>query len=234
NQAYTEAVMARAGTEVTEELLVAMAADSSAVAMGADIFAANCVVCHNARGEGNIGPNLTDDHWFHGGSPLNIHGTIANGVLDTNSPGGGGMPQWDGILGGQGTMRVTAYVLSIQNTFVEGKAAQGEVWPPPGGEGEEGSEEEGEAEAGSVEAGTVDTGAAEEAGAQHDPNAEDEAEDEGAAATEDGAEDSVEGPSAALEGEAPSDANPSDPTGETGAPSEGARPVIVRADETPE
>ncbi|MEM9191604.1 MAG: cbb3-type cytochrome c oxidase N-terminal domain-containing protein, partial [Myxococcota bacterium] len=47
NQAYTEAVMARAGTEVTEELLVAMAADSSAVAMGADIFAANCVVCHN-------------------------------------------------------------------------------------------------------------------------------------------------------------------------------------------
>lgn len=125
---YAAEVSARAdrGGAVTAEMLDALAQSSAEVASGGATFAEQCAVCHGARGEGNIGPNLTDDAWIHGGDPMAIHGTITSGVLDK------GMPSWGASLGPAAVRRVTAYVLSLRNTRVPGKAPEGTPYAPSG------------------------------------------------------------------------------------------------------
>ena len=118
---YADEMAARAaqGGEVTEEMLTAFAANPAMVAEGARIFETNCVVCHGARGEGNIGPNLTDSAWIHGGEPVDIHTTISSGVSAR------GMPAWSATLGRESVLRAAAFVLSIQDTNVPGRASEG-------------------------------------------------------------------------------------------------------------
>ncbi|MEM9067062.1 MAG: cbb3-type cytochrome c oxidase N-terminal domain-containing protein [Myxococcota bacterium] len=129
---YAAALQAQSsGGDVSAELLTALAADPSAVAVGAELYAEHCVVCHKERGEGNIGPNLTDAFWLHGGSPTDIHGTIYDGVLQN------GMPAWGGTLGAASVQKITAFVLSIQNTDIPGKEPQGERYDPNAEEGSE-------------------------------------------------------------------------------------------------
>jgi cytochrome c oxidase cbb3-type subunit III len=126
--AYAAEVSARAnrGGTVSAEMLDALARSTSEVGEGRSVFTAQCAVCHGARGEGNIGPNLTDDAWIHGGSPMEIHTTIAEGVMDK------GMPSWGASLGPEAVRRATAYVLSLRNTNVPGKPAQGTPFVPGG------------------------------------------------------------------------------------------------------
>lgn len=129
-QAYAAELREQAsqGGEVNDALIEALAIDPSAVAAGRDVFTAQCAVCHREDGGGNIGPNLTDTSWIHGGSPLNIHDTIRNGVTTAS------MPAWGAILGPTAVQQVAAYVVTLRNTNVaDGKAPQGEVWSPGGG-----------------------------------------------------------------------------------------------------
>lgn len=133
-QEYAAALAAQAGDEVSPELLIAMADDPDAVAGGQELFGTHCEVCHRARGEGNIGPNLTDPNWIHGGSPTDIHASIAEGRLEN------GMPAWGPTLGPQSVQRLTAFVLSIRNTNVPGKDPEGEVWTDGASETEAESE----------------------------------------------------------------------------------------------
>lgn len=136
-EAYASALAARVGDgEMTEEFLVALRADPGAVAAGREVFTQNCVVCHAANGEGNIGPNLTDPNWIHGGGATDIYASIYDGRLQN------GMPAWGASLGGDAVQRVAAYVLSIRGTNVEGKAAEGEVWVPGATAEEEGTSDE--------------------------------------------------------------------------------------------
>jgi cytochrome c oxidase cbb3-type subunit 3 len=126
---YQAEVAARAseGGEVTDEALVAMASDSSAVANGQTVFQSNCVACHGDRGQGNIGPNLTDNAWIHGGSPTQIYATVRDGVAAR------GMPTWGPILGNASMGEVIAYVLSIRDTNVEGpRGPEGDPYVPGG------------------------------------------------------------------------------------------------------
>ena len=94
-QAYAGelAAAAAAGGEVTDELLDAMAQDDAAIAAGRETFAGQCAVCHREDAGGNIGPNLTDRYWLHGGSPVDIHRTIQDGVPTAS------MPPWGAVLG---------------------------------------------------------------------------------------------------------------------------------------
>ena len=50
------------------------------------------LLLHAVDGGGLIGPNLTDDHWIHGGAIEQVHGIIVAGVLAK------GMPAWGEIL----------------------------------------------------------------------------------------------------------------------------------------
>jgi cytochrome c oxidase cbb3-type subunit 3 len=125
-EAYAIELQQRSGGAVSEELLVAMAGNPDAIAAGQALYTTNCVICHKERGEGNIGPNLTDEFWIRGGGPIEIHDTIANGSLQA------GMPAWAGPLGAEKVQQLTAFVLSIRDTNVPGKDPQGERWVPGG------------------------------------------------------------------------------------------------------
>lgn len=116
---------------VTPEMIRAAAREPKSVASGQSIFTANCAACHGVKANGLVGPNLTDKWWIHGSEPKNIYKVIAQGVAAK------GMPPW-GHLGEEKMKLVAAYVLSIQNTQVEGKAPQGvdaDGNPPPAASG---------------------------------------------------------------------------------------------------
>jgi cytochrome c oxidase cbb3-type subunit 3 len=108
------------GKETTDQSLLLVAALPDRVAAGRKVYEQFCVVCHSQQGEGNVGPNLTDPYWIHGGRPLDIHRTITEGVPEK------GMVAWGNQLGPLRVQDVTAYVISIKNTNVAGKAPQGE------------------------------------------------------------------------------------------------------------
>jgi cytochrome c oxidase cbb3-type subunit 3 len=111
--------------ELSETLLAALAKSPEAIALGAGVFKQNCVACHGDKGEGKIGPNLTDRFWLHGSAPLAVHRTITDGIPAK------GMPPWGPVLGKDGVQQVAAFVLSLRNTEVTGKEPQGE--PESGG-----------------------------------------------------------------------------------------------------
>ncbi len=113
-----EARVAREGA-LTDESLLALVSDAAAVGRGKEVFAQNCLACHGAGGEGTVGPNLTDRYWIHGSKPTDIHGVIADGRLEK------GMPSWKPVLGASRVRDVAAFVLSLKNTHVPGKAPQG-------------------------------------------------------------------------------------------------------------
>ena len=113
------------GKPVTDEELVALSQDQTMVADGAARFARDCSRCHGARGERKIGPNLTDGFWLGGGSPAAIFETVNRGRERR------GMQAWGPTYGRAGVMQVVAYLLTIRDTNVEGKPAEGERWQPP-------------------------------------------------------------------------------------------------------
>lgn len=107
---------------ISPEQLLALVANPEAVHEGQEVFAKNCVACHAADGGGLIGPNLTDDHWIHGGRIDQIHTTVSVGVLAK------GMPAWGQMLKAKDVDEVTAYVWSLHGTRpATPKAPEGEV-----------------------------------------------------------------------------------------------------------
>jgi cytochrome c oxidase cbb3-type subunit III len=105
---------------VTSAALLSLSRDGTKVSEGKATFESTCAACHRADGGGNIGPNLTDGFWLHGGSPENIYTTISKGVADK------GMAAWGPQLGSDRVQAVTAYILTLRGTNVAGgKAPQG-------------------------------------------------------------------------------------------------------------
>ena len=84
--------------------------DPSALALGRTTFASTCASCHRADAGGLIGPNLTDDYWLHGGTPVEIAKVITDGVLEK------GMPPWGKLLKPDQITAVTAYIVSLHDT----------------------------------------------------------------------------------------------------------------------
>jgi cytochrome c oxidase cbb3-type subunit 3 len=113
----------KAGVDPTEGELLA-AAEGPQLALGKQTFTNTCVPCHEAQGQGKIGPNLTDSAWLHGGDPVSIFRTIRDGVPAK------GMPSWGAGLGRSGVSQVTAFVLSLRNKNIPGKAPEGTVYEP--------------------------------------------------------------------------------------------------------
>jgi cytochrome c oxidase cbb3-type subunit 3 len=95
---------------VSDQSLTALLKNTSVMAKGKDIFANRCVPCHGDRGQGIVGPNLTDDYWLHGGRPSEIYHTITEGVPEK------GMVPWKSMLSPEEIAAVTAYVLSLHGS----------------------------------------------------------------------------------------------------------------------
>ena len=103
---------------------VTLLTEASDLAKGKATFEMNCAACHKADGGGQIGPNLTDEHWILGGGIKNVFHTISEGGRD-----GKGMVAWKTMLKPTEIQQVASYVLSLQGTKpADGKAAEGEVW----------------------------------------------------------------------------------------------------------
>ncbi|MEO0480298.1 MAG: cbb3-type cytochrome c oxidase N-terminal domain-containing protein [Planctomycetota bacterium] len=117
-----------AGVDISEDGLQTDSLDLEIVANGRLVFEQNCITCHGpqasgiqADGSSGAGPNLTDAFWLNGGSAMQIHSTIFNGVE------GKAMVAWNN-LGSVAVRDVAAYVISLRNTNVEGKAAEGQEY----------------------------------------------------------------------------------------------------------
>lgn len=109
------------GGALPPDVLLAMSKTPGTVDQGKQVFTTTCAPCHRADAGGNIGPNLTDDYWIHGGKPENIFACVHDGVTAK------GMPTWGPQLGDAKVAAVVAYVLSIRGTNVAGgKPPQGE------------------------------------------------------------------------------------------------------------
>jgi cytochrome c oxidase cbb3-type subunit 3 len=127
-EAYGEAQMAALdkGGPVDDQMLIELSTDNLMVAAGDKLFHKHCVSCHKATAGGDIGPNLTDEYWLHGGAPSEIYHTVTYGV------DGKGMQAWGPALGSGRVKQVVAYVLTLRNTHVAGgKPPQGEKWIAP-------------------------------------------------------------------------------------------------------
>lgn len=94
--------------------------DKRALAEGRSVYTSKCATCHGQSGEGNIGPNLTDDYWIHGGKAEQIANTVYNGVKEK------GMIAWGALLNKKEILSVSAYVRSLRGrTPPNAKTPQG-------------------------------------------------------------------------------------------------------------
>lgn len=103
-----------------DENTVKLVTDPQVLAAGQVIFTQNCMPCHGDHAQGNVGPNLTDDYWLHGGKISEVFKTIKYGVLAK------GMPTWEKQLSPKQISDVANFVKSLHGTNpANAKAPQG-------------------------------------------------------------------------------------------------------------
>jgi len=110
------------GSGPTEEGLEKLMTNQAVMTDTQGTFKQRCSQCHGPNGEGQIGPNLTDDHWIHGKATLmDIYGVVSNGVLTK------GMPAWGRQLSPIEVAKLAAYVGTLRGKNLPGKAPEGAV-----------------------------------------------------------------------------------------------------------
>ncbi|MGZ3881646.1 MAG: cbb3-type cytochrome c oxidase N-terminal domain-containing protein [Flavisolibacter sp.] len=108
--------------DMVDEKTVTMA-DAAGIADGNKLFHSNCFSCHGAKGEGLVGPNLTDNYWLHGGTINDVFKTIKFGYPDK------GMPSWKNMYSPTQIKELASYVKSLAGTNPPNpKAPQGDVF----------------------------------------------------------------------------------------------------------
>jgi cytochrome c oxidase cbb3-type subunit 3 len=104
-----------------DETNATMLTEEGDLSAGKALFETNCVTCHNPKGEGNIGPNLTDKFWIYGPDIKVVFKTVKSGTPN-------GMPEHASKLNPVQLQQVASYVLSLP--YVKGSIApQGTEYP---------------------------------------------------------------------------------------------------------
>jgi cytochrome c oxidase cbb3-type subunit 3 len=120
--AEAEIQMKLAASKVDENS-VTLLTSADKIKSGEAIYTANCAPCHGKKGEGGVGPNLTDDYWIHGGSIKEIFKTVKYGVPVK------GMIPWQTQLGPGQIQEVSSYIKTLRGTNPPNpKAAQGDLY----------------------------------------------------------------------------------------------------------
>ncbi len=99
-----------------DETNATLMTDAGDLSKGKGLFEINCVSCHNPKGEGNIGPNLTDKYWLYGNDVKDLFKMVKYGNAN-------GMPEHASKLNPIQIQQVSSYVLNLP--FAEGKEPQG-------------------------------------------------------------------------------------------------------------
>ncbi len=108
-----------------DEVTVEVTADPKMLDNGKSTFLNTCSSCHRKDGGGDIGPNLTDEYWKHGGNIKNLFKVITNGVPGTN------MVAWGGVMSPEAIRNVASYVLTLQGTKPSNpKKPEGDLYKP--------------------------------------------------------------------------------------------------------
>ena len=97
----------------------ASAKDKMLLAKGQWYFEKKCAFCHKAKGQGDVGPNLTDNYYIYGNSKAVIDQIIRKGIPAK------GMPEWQKLMPKDQLDAVVEYVYSIRGTNLKGKEPQG-------------------------------------------------------------------------------------------------------------
>lgn len=119
--AETEEYRKKAG-DIVDEKTVTMA-DAAGIEEGNKLFHSNCFACHGAKGEGGVGPNLTDNYWLHGGTINEVFKTIKYGVPEK------GMQSWQKAYPPSQIKNLAGYVKSLAGTNPpNAKAPQGDLF----------------------------------------------------------------------------------------------------------
>ncbi|MHB1179132.1 MAG: cbb3-type cytochrome c oxidase N-terminal domain-containing protein [Daejeonella sp.] len=114
-----EAFLATSANNI-DETSVKASTDAGVISEGSAIYNKNCVACHGDKGQGLVGPNLTDQYWIHGGKVTSIFKTIKYGVPEK------GMISWEKTLTPKQISDVSNYIISLKGTNpANGKAPQG-------------------------------------------------------------------------------------------------------------
>jgi cytochrome c oxidase cbb3-type subunit 3 len=114
--------MAKAGNAVDEHN-VTLIADKGELAAAATLFNNTCAACHREDAGGNVGPNLTDNYWLHGGKLQDVFKSIKYGWKDK------GMPEWQHNMSARQIAGLASYVKSLSGRNVPGgKAPQGDLF----------------------------------------------------------------------------------------------------------
>ncbi len=128
NEAHYEAEMAAAAEQWPDLGKKAERDDSpETLALGKELYTANCVACHMADLSGGIGPNLKDSEWIHGGDYESVVNTLTNGVAAK------GMPAWGPVLGPKKVAALASYVLSENTGEAPAAPAEEPAAAPEGG-----------------------------------------------------------------------------------------------------
>lgn len=115
---------ANPGTVIDENSVV-FTTEVAALMDGQQTFNNICASCHRVDGGGDIGPNLTDQYWKHGGSIQDVFKVVRDGVPNTN------MVSWGGALSPEKMQNVSSYLLSLQGTNPpNAKAPEGDLFVP--------------------------------------------------------------------------------------------------------
>lgn len=111
-----------AANNIDENSVTELIAEADITA-GHKIFTEKCAVCHGGAGEGNVGPNFTDDFWIHGGNIKDVFKTVKYGVPSK------GMIAWQGQLNPVQMQQVSSYIKTLKGTNPPNpKAPQGTLY----------------------------------------------------------------------------------------------------------
>jgi len=107
---------------IDDTMIAGFSAKPDMMASAKGLFAQRCAVCHGPAGQGTIGPNLTDDYWLHGGKPMQVYKTIADGVPSK------GMIAWKAQLPAGQMLALAAYIGTLHGSNpANPKAPQGDL-----------------------------------------------------------------------------------------------------------
>jgi cytochrome c oxidase cbb3-type subunit 3 len=124
-EAYAQKLLATYGELAPDEpTLIRYMGDDVAMTGMAPLFKGRCATCHLADGSGNVGPNLTDEHWIDVRQIGDLPRVIGEGVVTK------GMPAWKDTLTPTQIVLLSSYVARLRDRPVSGKSPQGDVVPP--------------------------------------------------------------------------------------------------------
>ncbi len=112
--------MKKIGDKINENTVVLLK-DAKSLEAGKKIYMQNCLACHGDKGQGGVGPNMTDEYWIHGSSLKNVFHVISEGVPEK------GMISWKKTLNSIQIQQVASFLTTFVGTKpANAKEPQGE------------------------------------------------------------------------------------------------------------